>query len=58
MSRPMSLAAADYAAVFEREFRPRRQVVRRARRACAYALWAGLFLIRPRLALQILRERR
>lgn len=48
---------ADYAEVFETEIRPRRRVVRRARRAAAYALWAGLFLIRPRLALEILRER-
>jgi len=54
---PMT-ACADYAEVFEREFRPRRRAAGRARRAVAYALWAGLFLIRPRLALQILRERR
>ncbi|MDB5448328.1 MAG: hypothetical protein JWQ97_3645 [Phenylobacterium sp.] len=52
----MTIAAADYAKVFERDFRPR--PARRARRAAAYALWAGLFVIRPRLALQILRERR
>ena len=49
---------ADYAEVFEREIRPRRRAASRARRAAACALWAGLFLIRPRLALQILRERR
>ena len=49
---------ADYAEVFEREIRPRRRVASRARRAAAYALWTALFLIRPRLALQILRERR
>lgn len=51
-------ACADYAEVFEREIRPRRRVASRARRLAAYVLWAGLFLIRPRLALQILRERR
>jgi hypothetical protein len=49
---PMTICA-DYAEVFEREIRPRR----RARRAAAYALWTGLLLIRPRLALQIFRER-
>jgi hypothetical protein len=49
---------ADYAEVFETEIRPRRRAASRARRAAAYALWAGLFLIRPRLALQILRESR
>lgn len=49
---------ADYAEVFEREIRPRRRAAGRARRAAAYALWTALFLIRPRLALQILRERR
>jgi hypothetical protein len=54
---PMSICA-DYAEVFETEIRPRRQPARRARRAAAYALWCGLFLVRPRLALEILRERR
>jgi hypothetical protein len=54
---PMTVCA-DYAEVFEREIRPRRRVASRARRAAAYALWTGLLLIRPRLALQILRERR
>jgi hypothetical protein len=49
---------ADYAEVFETEIRPRRRAASRARRAAAYALWAGLFLIRPRLALQILGESR
>ena len=49
---------ADYAELFETEIRPRRRAASRLRRAGAYALWAGLFLIRPRLALQILRERR
>jgi hypothetical protein len=54
---PMSVCA-DYAEVFEREIRPRRRAASRARRLAAYLLWAGVFLIRPRLALQILRERR
>lgn len=46
---------ADYASLYEREFRPRR---RRLRRAAALALWSGLFVIRPALALSIWRERR
>jgi hypothetical protein len=54
---PMTICA-DYAEVFETEIRPHRRVTRRARRVAAYALWAGLFIIRPRLALEILRERR
>ena len=44
---------ADYAELYEAEFRPRR----RAKRALAYAVWAALFLMRPRLAVQIWRER-
>jgi len=51
-------ACADYAEVFEREIRPRRRPASHARRLAAYAVWTGLFLIRPKLALQILRERR
>jgi len=54
---PMT-ACADYAEVFEREIRPRRRPASHARRLAAYAVWTGLFLIRPKLALQILRERR
>jgi len=50
-------ACADYALLFETEIRPRRRLARRVRKLAAYALWGGLFLIRPRLALQILRER-
>lgn len=46
-------ATLDYAQVFETEFRPRA----RLRRLLARALWAGVFLIRPRLALAIWRER-
>ncbi len=45
---------ADYANLFETEFRPRRRLTR----TLARVVWAGLFLIRPRLALAILRERR
>lgn len=48
---------ADYAELFETEIRPRRRTASRLRRAGVYALWAGFFLIRPRLALQIWRER-
>lgn len=44
----------DYAHVYETEYRPGR----RARRIVARALWAGLFLVRPGLALSILDERR
>lgn len=50
-------ACADYAQLFETEFRPRRRLDRRVRKVAAYALLGGLFLIRPRLALQILRDR-
>lgn len=50
-------ACADYAQLFETEIRPRRRLDRRVRKLAAYALWSGLFLIRPRLALQILRDR-
>ena len=47
------MTTLDYAQLFETEFRPRR----RFRKALARAVWVGLFLIRPRLALQIWRER-
>ena len=50
----MTIAVADYARVYECEFRPRR----RARRALAYLLLAGLFLIRPALTREIWRERK
>jgi hypothetical protein len=43
----------DYAHLFETQFRPRR----RLRRTLALVMWAGLFLVRPRLALSIWRER-
>jgi hypothetical protein len=54
---PMTICA-DYAELFETEIRPRRRAASRIRQAAAYALWAGLLVIRPRLALQIWRERR
>jgi hypothetical protein len=47
------IACADYAQFYEREFRPGRH----GRRILARLLWAGLFVIRPRLALAIWRER-
>ncbi len=53
----MTIAVADYASLYEREFRPEQVLKRRVRRAAARALWLGLFLVRPKLALQILRER-
>jgi len=46
--------ALDYASLYEREYRPRRAL----RRAAALALWSGLFLVRPHLALSIWRDRR
>jgi hypothetical protein len=49
---PMT-ACADYATLYETEFRPRR----RARRLLAYVVLAALFLIRPSLAIQIWVER-
>jgi hypothetical protein len=53
---PMT-ACADYAELFETEIRPRRRLDRRVHKLAAYVVWSGLFLIRPRLALQILRDR-
>jgi hypothetical protein len=47
-------AVADYAQMFELEIRPRR----RLKRALALVVWAGLYLVRPKLALSIWRERR
>ena len=47
--------AADYASYFERQVRPRR---RRLRYMGVLAVWAGLFVVRPELALAIWRERR
>lgn len=48
---------ADYAEVFETEIRPRRRAASRARRLLAYVVWAALFVVRPRLAVEILRDR-
>ncbi len=46
---------ADYATLYETVIRPRR---RHLRRLTVLAVWLGLFLVRPELALQIWRERR
>ena len=48
-------ACADYAEVYELDIRPRRR--RRVLKLFAHVVWAGLFLIRPRLALRIWHER-
>ena len=45
---------ADYAHLYETEIRPRR---RGLRYLGVLIVWAGLFLLRPRLALSIWRER-
>jgi hypothetical protein len=45
---------ADYAALYENEFRRRRYNLRYI---WVLAVWAALFLVRPRLALAIWRER-
>ena len=47
--------AADYAALYETEIRPRR---RHLRYIWVLVVWLGLFLVRPSLALAIWRERR
>ena len=47
------MTTLDYAQVFENEYRPSRRI----RRAVARVVWAGLFVVRPRLAIEILRER-
>ena len=49
------MATLDYAQLFETDYRPRRRSVKRF---AARTLWFGLLLVRPRLALQILRDRR
>jgi hypothetical protein len=49
---PMT-AICDYARLYEEEFRPRR----RLRRAIARGLWGVLWLVHPKLALRIWRER-
>jgi hypothetical protein len=50
------MTCADYAIVYELDVRNWRR--RRARRTAAMVVLAGLFLIRPRLAREIWRERR
>ena len=45
---------ADYATLYESEIRPRR---RGLRYLTVLAVWTGLFMVRPRLALSIWRER-
>jgi hypothetical protein len=45
---------ADYATLYEAEIRPRR---RGMRYIWVLTVWAALFLVRPRLALTIWRER-
>lgn len=47
------MTTLDYAQVYETEFRPRRPL----RRMAALAVWAGLFVVRPKLALEIWRDR-
>ena len=46
---------ADYANLYETEIRPRRQ--NGVRYLAVLCVWAALFLVRPRLALAIWRER-
>jgi hypothetical protein len=48
------MTTADYASFYETEVRPRR---RRLRYLGVLVVWAGLFLVRPGLALKIWRER-
>jgi hypothetical protein len=45
---------ADYAQLYETQIRPRRRGIRYLGVLC---IWAGLFLIRPRLAIAIWREK-
>jgi hypothetical protein len=45
------MTTLDYAQMYETQYRPRR-------RRLARVVWTGLFLVRPRLALSILAERR
>ena len=45
---------ADYAQLYEAEIRPKR---RGLRYLGVLLVWAGLFLVRPRLAISIWRER-
>lgn len=49
----------DYAQLYETEIRPRRRLSRRGavRYLGVLVVWGALFLVRPRLALAIWRER-
>ena len=47
------MTTLDYAQLFETRYRP----ARRLRRTVARALWLALFVVRPRLALAIWRDR-
>lgn len=48
------MTTLDYAQVYEAEYRPSR----RLKRVAARILWVALLVVRPRLALQVLAERR
>lgn len=48
------MTAIDYASLYETHVRPRRN---RLRYLGVLAVWSGLFLVKPRLALSIWRER-
>ncbi|HEX3699790.1 MAG TPA: hypothetical protein VHV27_03860 [Phenylobacterium sp.] len=50
------MTTIDYAIVYELDVRPWRR--RRARRVLARVLLGGLYLIRPKVAAEIWRERR
>lgn len=48
------MTTLDYAHIYETQYRPGA----RLRRYAARVAWVGLFMIRPRLALDVLAERR
>jgi hypothetical protein len=56
MTEETPMTAIDYASLYETHVRPRRE--RPLRRAAVLAVWTGLFLVKPKLALAIWRERR
>lgn len=45
------MTTLDYAALYEAEYRPGR----RLKRAAARVLWVGLLIVRPGLAIEVLR---
>ena len=51
MNEETSMTAVDYASLYEIQIRPRRRLLARV-------VWVGLFLIRPKLAISVWRERR